>query len=73
MQTITVRMESNEVLRYSTGNSTQSLRRDHDGKQHEKKNTHVRMPGSLCGTAAAGTTVYTTKNVLNERQSNKEE
>ena len=42
---------SKEVLLYSTGNSIQSLGTDHDGREHEKKNVYVCVPGSLCCTA----------------------
>ena len=48
---------SNEVLLNSTGNYIQSLGTDHDERQYEKKNVHVCMTGSLCGTAEIDATL----------------
>ena len=42
---------SNEVLLYSIGNYVQSLGKQHDGRQYEKKNVYICMTGSLCCTA----------------------
>ena len=38
---------SNEVLLHSTGNYIQPLEIDCNGRQHEKKNVHICMTGSL--------------------------
>ena len=46
---------SNKVLRYSTGNYIQSLGVEHDGKEYEKKNVYICMPGSLRCTAEIDT------------------
>ena len=50
MQTIPFRVDSNVLLLHSTGNSIQSLVIDHDRRSRGKKNVHVCMTGSLCGT-----------------------
>ena len=34
---------SKEVLRYSPGNNNQSLGIEHDGREYEKWNVHIRM------------------------------
>ena len=47
---------SNEVLLCGTGNYIWSGI-DHDGKEYEKRNVHICMPGSLCCTAEIGTTL----------------
>ena len=48
---------SHKVLPCNTGNSIQSLGRDHDGRKYEKKNVYICMTGSLCWTAGIGTTL----------------
>ena len=46
---------SNEILLYNTGNYSQSLGIEHDGRQDEKENVYICMTGSLCCTAQIGT------------------
>ena len=48
---------SNAVQLYCTGNYTQSLGTQHDGKYHERKNVYICMTGSLCYTAEIDRTV----------------
>ena len=48
---------SDEVLLDSTGNYIQSPGIEHDGRQLEKKDGYVCVPGSLCCTAEMGTTL----------------
>ena len=48
---------SNEVLLFSTGNSTQSLGVEHGGRQYEKEKVHVCMTWSLCCAAEMDTTM----------------
>ena len=47
----------NEVLLYSTGNNTQFLGIEHDGKEYKKENVYICMTGPLCCTEKNGTTL----------------
>ena len=46
---------SNDILLYSTGNYTQSLGIDHNGRYYKKGNVYIGMNGSLGYIAEIGT------------------
>ena len=48
---------SNVVLVYNSGNYIQSLGIEHHGREYEKKNVYMCVPGLLCCPAEIGTTL----------------
>ena len=68
MQTITSRMDRNEVLLYSTGNYIQSLEIEHDGREYKKGNICISMIGSLYYTSEIGTSLWINHTIIKRRE-----
>lgn len=63
---------SNAVLLYSTGNCTQPLGLEHDGRQYKKGYVHRLMTGSLCCTTEIGTALSINYTLVKKKKFNYE-